>query len=143
VASRSAVEVPPAAERAEIWSLLEGWKLDAADRRITPLIARHPDADWPHLARAELYFRRLWRRNAVLEWERALERDPRFRQDPSLGAHLCQMLDAKWEAAGIHRLLGRLGPQAARLLDRCVSSAPNPQQRALAERALARLNSSR
>jgi hypothetical protein len=134
-----AAAVPSAAERAEIGSLLEAGSLDAADRRITPLITSHPDAAWPHLARADLYFLRRWRRNAVLEWERALELDPALRHDRGLAIRVCAILDAKWEEAGVPRLLVRLGPESGPLLRRCVASASNPRQRADAQRALARL----
>jgi predicted Zn-dependent protease len=131
--------VPSAAERDEIGALLEHGNLDAADHRITPLIAAHPDAAWPHLARADLYFLRRWRRNAVVEWERALDRDPALRHDPGLAVRLCEILDSKWEAAGAHRLVARLGPDSASVLRRCAASAASPQRRAEAQRALARL----
>jgi outer membrane biosynthesis protein TonB len=138
-AHHTAGDVPSAAERTEIGSLLENGKLDEADRRITPLINRHPDAAWPHLARADLYFLRRWRHNAVVEWERALERDPALRRDRGLGLRVCAILDPKWEAAGAHQLLVRLGSEASPVLRRCIASASSPQQRVAAQRALARL----
>jgi hypothetical protein len=102
------------------------------------MVAEHPRAAWPHLARAELFFQRYWRPDSVREWLLALARDPALVHDPHLGARLCRMLDEKWQAAGAGELLARLGKQRAPLLRRCVASADTPGLRALASRALKR-----
>jgi hypothetical protein len=136
---RASGGVPPAAARAEIWRLLERWELDAAQARIGPLVVEHPQEPWPHLARAELFFRRYWRRDSVREWLLALERDPALAKDAHLGARLCRMLDAQWEAAGVGQLIARLGKEAAPLLRSCVATADTPGLRSQASRALRRV----
>jgi eukaryotic-like serine/threonine-protein kinase len=129
----------PAAVRAEIWRLLERRELDAAQARIRALVAEHPEAAWPHLARAELFFQRYWRRDSVREWLLALTRDPALVHDAHLGARLCQMLDDPWAAAGAGQLIARLGRDAAPHLRRCAATADTPRLRAEASRALKRV----
>ena len=130
--------VPSASVRAEIWRLLERRELDAAQARISPLVVEHPEAPWPHLARAELFLQRRWRRDSVREWLLALERDPALAHAAHLRDRLCWMLDEKWEAAGVGELIARLGKQAAPILRQCVATAETPALRAQATRALAR-----
>jgi hypothetical protein len=123
-------------DRSEIWSLLDGGRLDEGAARIKSLVAADPDAAWPHFALGALYYRRYWRPAAVKQWQVALERDPALRHDPQLGAYLCFMLDDAWKAAGVTALLTQLGPEAAPLLQQCVASAKTPRLRAFASRAL-------
>jgi serine/threonine-protein kinase len=130
-------------ERGEIWSLLDSGRLEEGEARIKPLVAKDPDAAWPHLALGVLYYRKYWRRDSVKQWQRALAQDPKIRRDPQFGAYLCFMLDDTWKAAGVTDLLGQLGSDAAPLLDRCVASAKNARLRALASRALDRRADSR
>jgi hypothetical protein len=125
--------------RAEIWRLLERRELDAAQARISPLVIEHPEAPWPHLARAELFLQRRWRRDSVREWLLALERDPALVHAAHLRDRLCWMLDEKWEAAGIDQLIARLKREAVPILRRCVATADSPTLRAQASRALARV----
>jgi hypothetical protein len=136
---RASEGLPPAGVRAEIWRLLERRELDAAQARIAPLVLEHPQAAWPHLARAELFFQRYWRRDSVREWLLALARDPALVHDAHFGLRICRMLDAPWEAAGAGELIDRLGKHAAPLLHRCVATADTPGLRAQASRALARV----
>jgi len=119
--------------------LLDRRRLDAAAVRISRLIAQDPQAAWPHLARGDLYYQRFWRRDTVEEWELAVTRDPQLRHDPRFAGRVCTTLDAKWEAAGIMRLVTALGDDAVPLLRRCLASAKKPRLRAGASRALDRL----
>ena len=137
---------PPAAasgDRQEIWALLDGGKLDEAGARINALVASEPQAAWPRLLQGALFQRRAWRRDAINQWEWALAREPELADDPQVGAHLCFMLDAKWQAAGVGRILDRLGARAAPLLERCAAGARTPQLRGQAAAARADLSRSR
>jgi hypothetical protein len=133
---------PSQREHDEIWSLLDSGRLKEGAARIGALAARDPDGAWPLLARGVLYYRKYWRRDAVRQWQLALERDPEVRHDPQFGAYLCFMLDRAWQEAGVTDLLDRLGANAVPLLDQCVASAKSAELRALASRALAHLRPS-
>ena len=122
--------------------MLQNEELDRAASRIAQLLAREPDAAWPRLALGELYYRRLWRRDCLKQWELALDRDAALSADPTITTNICHMLDAKWQSSGVTRFLTRLGERAAPLLAACVSSAENGQLRAEATRALHRLQPS-
>lgn len=122
----------------EIWSLLDSGRLDEAATRIKQLVANDPDAAWPRFALGAFYYRKSWRRDAVRQWQQALEQSPEIRQDPQFGAYLCFMLDDTWQVAGMSDLLDRLGPKAVPLLDGCAASAKTPHLRALASRTLQR-----
>jgi hypothetical protein len=135
-APRTTPGFPPEAVRTEFWNLLDRGKVDAADARITPLLAQHPEAAWPHLARAEILFLRLWRRDSAREWTLALERDRQLVEGEHFGLRLCRMLDEKWRAAGAEQLLERLGRKAVPLLRKCAATAETPALRAQANRAL-------
>jgi hypothetical protein len=130
---------PMSDEQAEIWSLLQTGKLDAAKARVSRLIAADPEAAWPRFARGEFYFQRFWRRDCIEDWELALAREPSLRRDPRFTERLCLMLDDKWQSAGVNRLLDLLGADAAPLLRQCEAAAKKPALRALAARALQRL----
>jgi hypothetical protein len=135
------VTAPPAVpdEHSQIWSLLDGGRLDEGGTRIKALVARDPDAAWPRFALGVLYYRRYWRRDSVRQWQQALEQDRQIRHDPQFGAYLCFMLDDTWQAAGVKDLLDQLGTEAVPLLENCVASAKTAQLRSSASRALDRL----
>jgi hypothetical protein len=125
-------------ERAEIWSLLDGGRLNLAAVRIAQLVARDPDGAWPRFALGALYMRRSWRPDSLAQWQVALARDPSLARDPQFGASLCFMVDRKWQEAGVTDLLDRLGDQAPPLLQACAASARTPALRAAAQRLLDR-----
>jgi hypothetical protein len=134
VATRS--RAPSDDERSEIWSLLDGGRLDEGAARIKPLLSDDPEAAWPRLALGVLYYRKYWRHDAVKEWQLALAQDRDIRRDPQFEAYFCFMLDETWKAAGVTDLLNQLGAEAVPLLDHCVASAKTPRLRALASRTL-------
>jgi hypothetical protein len=150
VAAPAAAAAPPRlsapsddGERRAIWSLLDSGRLDEGGARIKALVARDPDAAWPRFALGVFYYRKYWRRDAVRQWQQALEADPEIRNDPQFGAYLCFMLDDEWQAAGMADLLGRMRAKAVPLLKNCAATAKTPRLRALATRTLSNLDASR
>jgi serine/threonine protein kinase len=134
---------PSRDERSEIWSLLEGGRLNESAARIKSLLAADPEAAWPRFALGVLYYHKYWRSDSVRQWRLALAEDPEIQHDPQFGAYLCFMLDGSWKAAGATDLLNQLGAEAVPLLDHCVASAETPRLRSLASRALDGLRRSR
>ncbi|HXU65232.1 MAG TPA: serine/threonine-protein kinase [Polyangia bacterium] len=130
---------PAHGAHAEIWALLDSGRLDEGATRIKALVAQEPDAAWPRLALGVLFYRKYWRRDAVRQWQEALQEDPEIRHDPQFGAYLCFMLDDSWKAAGMTELLDHLGAKAVPLLESCAASAKTPQLRAIASRTLDQL----
>ncbi len=130
--------VPPD-ERTQIWALIDGGELGPARAQVLRAMTSDPGAGWPHVAMAELYCRRLWRRDCLKHWTIALEKDPELRFDPRLTARLCQALGPPWQKQGLDRFLDLLGPEVALRLERCAAEARGADKRAAAQRALARV----
>jgi hypothetical protein len=131
--------IPPEDERLDLWKLIDDGKIEVARPRITRLLFAHPDAGWPHLAYAELFYRRLWRRDAVKHWQLALEKDPSLRTDERLAWRLCRSLGPEWQKVGVDRVLTQLGDAAEPLLRGCSATVKDAQTLAAANHALDRL----
>src|SRR5262249_34663176 len=74
-----------------------------------------------HLEQGNQYARKLWRKNALEEWELALKLDPSLRGDPELGKSLCASLGPKWEGGGVRLLARYFGVSGVRGWDDCVA----------------------
>src|SRR6185503_12069479 len=66
-----------------------------------------------HLWLGEVYFRRIWRKDAEKEWSLALDMDPSLKSDPQLLSHLCAAFGEGWKGAGEHFAIARIGRDAA------------------------------
>jgi hypothetical protein len=100
-------------------ALLDGDKLADAERLLMAEAILQPRAGWVHLDMGEIYFRRLWRRDAEREWSTALKLDPSLGRDPRLGDRLCTALGRPWKGAG-ERLWLRIGRDGVDSMNACI-----------------------
>ncbi|HXU70061.1 MAG TPA: serine/threonine-protein kinase [Polyangia bacterium] len=128
------VETP----RAHAAALLAGDKLADAERFLRAEAILDPKAGWVHLDLGELYFRRLWRKDAEQHWDSALTLDPSLRSDPTLASHLCTLLGPAWGGTGARLVTKHLGAAAVAPLGECARS-PDKERAAAATRLLERV----
>jgi eukaryotic-like serine/threonine-protein kinase len=133
-----AVASPAASTRDRVAELLAADQLADADRLLRAQAILEPRAGWVHLDLGEVYFRRIWRRDAEREWDAALTLDPSLRSDPRLAAHLCATLAPQWDGAGQRLAVKHLGATAVAPLAECARSA-DPARAAVAARLLDRI----
>ena len=119
-------------------ALLAADQLADAERFLRAQAILEPRAGWVHLALGEVYFRRLWRRDAEQHWDTALTLDPSLRADPALAAHLCSMLAPSWSGAGARLAVRHLGSAAVAPLAECARS-PDRERAGAAARLLDRV----
>src|SRR5262249_33525286 len=81
-----------------------------------------PEVAWIHQQLAEIYFRRLWRRDAIREWDEALRLEPSLRQRRALQPELCAALDPHWNGETERLLLSRFGAAAVAPMRECIRS---------------------
>ena len=129
---------PPPSTHDRVAALLDADQLADADRLLRAEAILEPRAGWVHLDLGEVYFRRLWRRDAEREWDAALTLDPRLRNDKRLGEHLCTLLGPQWDGAGQRLGTRHLGAAAAAPLAECARSS-DPARAAAATRLLDRV----
>jgi hypothetical protein len=112
----------------------------AGDPRDAELLLRaQPHSAAAHLELARLYHARLWRKDALGEWEAALRLEPSLRKDPQLGAALCTTLGPKWHGGGARLLVRYFGADAIAPMTLCMRSAPSPEERRAAARVIERV----
>jgi serine/threonine protein kinase len=116
-------EPTPAGEAARVNALIAAGNLDAAEQELRAQLDLHAEAAELHLLLGEVFFRRFWRRDAIVEWDRALTLQPSLRRDPRLTGRLCATLGARWRGAGAELIEKRFGPDAVAALRGCVASA--------------------
>ena len=133
-----AAPAPPPSTRDRIDALLAADQLADADRLLRAQAILEPRAGWVHLDLGEVYFRRIWRRDAEHEWDTALALDPQLRSDARLGEHVCTMLGPQWDGAGQRLVVRHLGSAAAAPLAECARSS-DPARAAVATRLLDRI----
>jgi serine/threonine protein kinase len=110
---------PTPSTRDRIDALLAGDQLAEADRLLRAQAILEPRAGWVHLELGEIYFRRIWRKDAEKEWDAALTLDPSLRTDAQLASHLCTLLGAQWDGAGQRLITRHLGAAAVAPLTEC------------------------
>jgi eukaryotic-like serine/threonine-protein kinase len=131
------VAAPPAptpveSVRDRVAALLAADQLAEADRLLRAQAILEPNAGWVHLDLGEVYFRRLWRKDAENEWDAALTLDPQLRSDAQLADHLCAMLAPQWNGAGQRLAIKHLGAAAVAPLTACARSADPARAQAAA-----------
>lgn len=119
-AASGSTAAPAVTTRARIAALLDAGKLADAERLLRAEAILQPRAGWVHLDLGEIYFRRIWRRDAEREWDRALALDPTLRRDARLGEHLCAALGPAWNGAAQRLVVRRLGADAVAPLTACI-----------------------
>jgi serine/threonine protein kinase len=129
---------PPLSTRARIDALLDADQLADADRLLRAQAILEPRTGWVHLDLGEVYFRRIWRRDAEREWDAALTLDPSLRSDPRLASHLCATLGPQWDGTGQRLVIHHLGAAAVAPLTECARSS-DPARAAVAARMLDRV----
>jgi len=127
VAAPPVVAPPPPATPVEstrdrVAALLAADQLAEADRLLRAQAILEPSAGWVHLDLGEIYFRRLWRKDAEHEWDVALTLDPSLRSDAQLADHLCTTLAPSWSGAGQRLVVKHLGAAAVGALTECAHS---------------------
>jgi hypothetical protein len=124
VATAPAVATPaPAGEAARVTAMLAAGKLDEAEQELRAQLDLHAESAELHLLLGDVFFRRLWRRDAIVEWDRALTLAPTLRRDPRLTARLCSTLGGRWRGAGAELIAKHFGPDAVPALRGCIASA--------------------
>src|SRR5581483_10436698 len=92
---------PPLSTREKVGALIAGEKLAEAEKLLLAEQILSPKAGWVHLDLGEIYFRRLWRKDAEREWLAALKLEPELRHDPRLAGRLCATLGKQWKGRAI------------------------------------------
>ncbi|MDB4966051.1 MAG: sps1B [Myxococcales bacterium] len=147
VAAPPAVSAPPTPPPASatapslqqrVADLLAADKLADAERLLTAEAILEPKAGWVHLQLGELYYRRIWRKDAEREWTIALSLDPSLRSDPRLTGRLCATLGAAWQGTGV-RLVRHVGAAAVPALNACAKNTSDPARAQLAARLVDRV----
>jgi serine/threonine-protein kinase len=124
--------------RDHVAALIEADQLADADRLLRAQAILEPKAGWVHLSLGEIYFRRLWRKDADKEWDIALTLDPSLRSDAQLAEHLCTVIAPSWGGTGQRLVIKHLGAAAIAPLTECVRSS-DPQHAQAAQRLLDRV----
>src|SRR5262249_44331496 len=101
-------------------ALLDDDRLSEAERFLRAQTILQPKAGWVHLQLGEIYFRRLWRRDADKEWTIALTLDRGLRHDEALQSHLCPTLGPIWAGTGERLVIHHLGRSAVPALTACI-----------------------
>jgi eukaryotic-like serine/threonine-protein kinase len=116
-------EPAPPGEAARVTAMLTAGQLDAAEKELREQLDLHAESAELHLLMGELFFRRLWRRDAITEWDRALTLQPTLRRDPRLTTRLCGTLGGKWKGAGAELIVKHLAADAVPTLRGCIATA--------------------
>jgi eukaryotic-like serine/threonine-protein kinase len=115
-AAAAAADTP----QAHVATLLEADRLSEAERFLRAQTILEPKAGWVHLQLGEIYFRRMWRRDADKEWNLALTLDRGLRHDEALQSHLCTTLGPTWAGTGERLVVHHLGRSAVPALTACI-----------------------
>ncbi|HEX4460738.1 MAG TPA: protein kinase, partial [Polyangia bacterium] len=121
-------EPAPAGESARVTALLSAGKLDVAEQELRAQLDLHAESAELHFLLGEVFFRKFWRRDAIVEWDRALALDPSLRRDPRLTTRLCTTLGARWRGAGAELITKRFAADAVPLLRGCVATATDRER---------------
>jgi serine/threonine-protein kinase len=129
----------PQTTREKVEALLDSEQLADAERYLLAQAILEPRAGWVHIDLGDVYFQRLWRRDAVREWELALSMDPSLRKDPRLLRRLCALLAAGWKGAGEHFIVVRVGKDALEPMQECIRDTDDPERLRAAARVVERV----
>jgi hypothetical protein len=129
---------PPQTTREKVEALLKAEKLAEAEKLLLAEQILSPKAGWVHLDLGEVYFRRIWRKDAEREWSAALKMDPDLRHDARLGSRLCTTLGKSWRGGG-ERLAQQVGAAAVKPLEECAREGGDPDRSRVAARLAERL----
>jgi hypothetical protein len=124
--------------RDRVAALVAADQLAEADRLLRAQAILEPKAGWVHLDLGEIYFRRLWRKDAEKEWDLALTLDPSLRDDAQLADHLCALLSPAWGGTGQRLVVQHLGAAAVAPLTECARSS-DKERAAAAQHLLDRI----
>jgi serine/threonine protein kinase len=130
---------PPPTTREKVEALLDSEQLADAERYLLAQAILEPRAGWVHIDLGDVYFQRLWRRDAVREWELALSMDPSLRKDARLLRRLCAVLAAGWKGVGEHFIVVRVGKDALEPMQECIRDTDDPERLRAAARVLERV----
>jgi serine/threonine-protein kinase len=120
----------------QVDELLAGEKLADAERLLRAQAILEPRAGWVHLQLGEVYFRRIWRRDAIKEWSLALDRDPSLASDERILGHLCAALGEGWKGLGEEFAVGRLGRSSVETMLECIRTSDDAGRLRAAVRVL-------
>ena len=117
-------EPPPklAEPRAQAESLMAQGKILEAEKVLVGEKKAHPQSAWVHMDLGEIYFEKLWRKDALKEWDDALKLEPSLRHDKNLRQHLCTLLDAKGAYDAEPVIVARYGVGAVMLMNECIKT---------------------
>jgi serine/threonine-protein kinase len=132
------VPEPQMSTKEKVAKLLDGEKLAEAEKQLLAEQILSPKAGWVHLDLGEIYFRRLWRKDAEREWTQALKLEPSLKRDPRLADHLCATLGKQWKGTG-ERLAPLIGAPAVPSLESCARDGGDVDRAFLARRLADRL----
>jgi serine/threonine-protein kinase len=138
-APQTAQPTAPQTTREKVEALLDSEQLADAERYLLAQAILEPRAGWVHIDLGDVYFQRLWRRDAVREWELALSMDPSLRKDPRLLRRLCALLAAGWKGAGEHFIVVRVGKDALEPMQECIRDTDDPERLRAAARVVERV----
>jgi hypothetical protein len=125
--------------QARVAKLMAQDKLAEAERLLMAEVILQPKAGWVHLQLGEIYFRRIWRKDAEKEWVTALKLNPSLKGDASLSEHLCATLGPAWNGTGERLVLRHLGAEAVAPLTTCIRSTADLARVHVAARLIERV----
>jgi hypothetical protein len=127
------------ASEARVAELLDQEKLAEAEKLLLAEQILQPRAAWVHLDLGEIYFRRIWRRDAEREWLKALELEPALRKDDTLRSHLCAILGKGWKGAGERLIVNKIRVDAVEPMNECIRAADDLDRVRAAVRVIERV----
>jgi hypothetical protein len=120
--------------------LIESGRLTEAERRVRKAIAGKPDDGRQHLLLGHIYSRKLWRKDAIKEYRRAIAQAPGLRSDPTMLRNVIGFLGKDKTVPRATRFLQRtVGVAAVPALKQASAEHTNPRVRRRAARALERI----
>jgi hypothetical protein len=138
---------PPVAEdetdpRKRIKALMAAGRFRDAEKELIALRRATPEVAWVRYLLGEVYFQRVWRKDALEEWDEALKLQPGLKHDRDLQKYLCTALDARSVAQTEELIAKRIGTAAVWPLKDCIRTTPNRDALRGAVRVLERLGAS-
>jgi tetratricopeptide (TPR) repeat protein len=131
------------AEHSKIETLIAAHRLAEADRLLIAALRRNPKDAWVHCSLANVYFLRIWRDDALREWDQALALDPGLVQDATLRHRVCMALDARSSGQATHLVIRRFGPEAEAAMSECLRVTRDPTIQRTARRILEQIKERR
>jgi serine/threonine-protein kinase len=130
-------------EHSRIEGLIAAHRLAEADRLLMGALRRNPNDAWVHFGLGSVYFLRIWRDDALREWDQALELDPRLVQNATLRQRVCTALDARSSGHAARLVLRRFGRDAETAMNECLRVTRDPTAQRTARRILEQIKQRR